>query len=177
MRQGNANPTLAPAGAFRCGDGRYVSLAILRDEHWRKLCDAMQLDDLVADPRFVTNAQRVANRERLDDVIVPMFAAAPAAHWIERLRAADILCGPINSLADVVADPRLAAGLPMVAGMVPGIPQAIGYPVRVDGAWRPTRSAVPAKGAHTHDVLSELGYTPAEIAVLLADGSAFGRRG
>jgi len=173
LRQGNQNTNLAPAGAFQAGDGRYLSLAILRNEHWLKFCNAMGLEHLADDPRFATNALRVEHRAVLDGFIVPLFASEPAATWLERLQAADILCGPINTFADVAADPSLAPALPLVDGMAAVVQQAVGVPIRRDGALNATRSPAPAKGQHTREVLAEFGFSQRETAALLGSGAAF----
>jgi len=172
-RQGNQNATLAPAGAFQGEDGRYFTVAILRDSHWRKFCNAMGLEDLTDDPRFQTNAVRVENRALLDDLIMPLFASKPAARWLEQLRDADILCGPINDFADVAADGNLTGDLPLVDPLAPGVPQAVGIPIRRNGAYTKTRRPAPAKGQHTTEILSEFGFGRDEITAFLATGTAF----
>jgi len=172
-RQGNLNVNLAPAGAYRAGDGRYLSIAVLRDSHWRKFCAVMGLGDLVEDPRFLTNADRVANRAEIDALIQPMLAAHPAAEWVERLRAADILAGPINDFGDVAADPDLTAGLPLVETMAARAPTAVGSPIRMNGAFMQTIRPAPAKAAHTQEILAEMGFSQGEIAAYLDSGAAF----
>lgn len=172
-RQGHQNATLAPAGAFKTGDGRYLSLAILRDSHWRKFCEALGMEALIEDPRFLTNADRVENRTALDEIIQPMFQAKPAAEWIERLRAADILAGPINDYADIAGDPDLAATLPLVDAMTPGVPQAVGLPYLLDGERPKSQRGAQPKGANTDDVLRSFGFGSEEISDLVAAGAAF----
>jgi len=172
-RQGNQNATLAPAGAFQGADGRYLTIAILRDSHWRKFCSAMGLEDLADDPRFQTNAVRVENRALLDDLITPLFASKPVAAWLDLLREADILCGPINDFADVAADPNLTASLPLVDPLAPNVPQAVGVPIRRNGAYSTTQRPAPAKGEHTTEILREFGFSGDEITAFLANGAAF----
>ncbi|MBT6313230.1 MAG: CoA transferase, partial [Alphaproteobacteria bacterium] len=172
-RQGNQNATLAPAGAFQGADGRYLTIAILRDSHWRKFCSAMGLEDLTDDPRFQTNAVRVENRALLDDLITPLFASKPTAAWLKLLREADILCGPINDFADVAADPNLTASLPLVDPLVPNVPRAVGVPIRRNGAYSTTQRPAPAKGEHTTEILREFGFSGDEITAFLANGAAF----
>lgn len=173
QRQGNQNTNLAPAGAFKAADGRYISIAVLRDLHWIKFCAAMELDDLAEDPRFVTNALRVENRAVLDDIIVPMIGLQASAYWLERLRAADILCGPINDFADIAADTNLSAGLPLVDSMAPNVPRAMGVPIRLNGDYAETVRPAPAKGEHTREILTEFDYGADEVEVFFRDGVVF----
>jgi formyl-CoA transferase len=173
LRQGNQNKNLAPAGAYQGSDGRYFTIAILRDEHWQKLCAALDLTDLAQNPDLATNQQRVARRAMLDEIIGPLFASQPTAYWLERLGAADILCGPINTFEDVAADPNLTSQLPLVDGMAPGVAQAIGVPIRRDGAYNSSYRRAPAKGQHTREILAEAGLSEAEIEGLLNSGAAF----
>lgn len=173
LRQGNQNTNLAPAGAFKASDGKFISIAVLRDSHWHKFCGVMGLDALPDDPRFLTNADRVQNRATLDQIIAPLLAGRPAADWLQRLGAADILCGPINDFTDVAADADLAACLPLVDAMAPNAPQAVGLPIRRDGRYAETVRPAPAKGEHTAEVLAEFGFAPDEIATLLRSGAVF----
>ena len=173
VRQGNQNATLAPAGAFKGADGRYLTIAILRDSHWRKFCSAMGLEGLTDDPRLQTNAVRVENRALLDDLITPLFASKPAAAWLKLLREADILCGPINDFSDVAADPDLTAILPLVDPLAPNVPQAVGVPIRRNGGYSTTQRPAPAKGEHTTEILSEFGFDGDEIAAFLENAAAF----
>lgn len=169
-RQGNQNSLLAPAGAFEVAGGRHITIAILRDSHWVKFCTALELEQLADDPRFRRNADRVQHRQALDAIIVPLLKTRPVEEWLQRLRAADILCGPINSAADVLADPALREILPL---MTSGDHQVIGSPIRYQGGFFPVRCGAPAQGQHTRELLVELGYTREEIDRLLRDGAAY----
>jgi crotonobetainyl-CoA:carnitine CoA-transferase CaiB-like acyl-CoA transferase len=172
-RQGNQNSLLAPAGAFEVAGGRYITIAVLRDSHWKKFCHALSLETLADDPRYATNAARVKNRDALHACIGPLLAAKPSEYWLEKLRAADILCGPINTVADALADPALVACLPIVDVGVPNVARAMGGPIRYDGEFFAARRPAPGKGEHTREVLSEIGYSEPEIEALLASGCAF----
>jgi crotonobetainyl-CoA:carnitine CoA-transferase CaiB-like acyl-CoA transferase len=172
-RQGNQNTLLAPAGAFEVAGGRYITIAVLRDSHWKKFCTALSLDALADDERYATNAARVSNRDTLNAIVVPLLKSRPSEYWVEKLRAADILCGPINTVADVLADPALAACLPVLDLGLPNVAQAMGGPIRYDGEFFAARRPAPAKGQHTREILTEIGYAPDEIDALLATGGAF----
>lgn len=172
-RQGNQNSLLAPAGAFEVAGGRFITIAVLRDSHWQKFCAALALEALAGDERFATNAARVKNRDALDRIIVPQLRAGTSEYWLERLRAADILCGPINTVADVLADPALAACLPLIDTGLEQPVRTMGSPLRIDGRFFGAGHPPPAKAEHTRDVLAEAGYDAAEIDALLAEGCAF----
>lgn len=172
-RQGRQNSLLAPAGAFEVAGGRHLTIAILRDSHWRKFCSALGQGALADDPRFRTNDDRLKNRSELDAIIVPLLKTRTVEEWLPLLRTADILCGPINSVADVLADPALAACLPLIESGSAQLPQMIGSPIRYGGAFFPARCGAPAKGQHTREILSENGYAEAEIEALLRAGSIF----
>jgi crotonobetainyl-CoA:carnitine CoA-transferase CaiB-like acyl-CoA transferase len=172
-RQGNQNSLLAPAGAFEVAGGRFITIAVLRDSHWQKFCAALGLEALGRDERFRSNAGRVANRAELHAVIVPLLKSRPSAYWLERLRNADILCGPINTVADVLADPVLAACLPLHDTGLPGIGRVLGAPMCYDGEFFAAERPAPAKGQHTREVLAEIGYSAGEIEDFLRAGSAF----
>lgn len=176
-RQGNQNSLLAPAGAFKVAGGRYITIAVLRDSHWQKFCAALGLGQLANDTHFASNAARVAHRAELHAIITPLFESQPAQYWLDRLRAADILCGPINTVVDVLADPALAACLPLIDTGLPNAAQALGTPIRYNGEFFSAERPAPAKGQHTREVLVEIGYTAEEIDGLLRDGSAFTEAG
>ena len=172
-RQGNQNSLLAPAGAFKVTGGRYITIAVLRDSHWQKFCAALGLEQLANDARCATNAARVAHRAELHTLIIPLFESQPAEFWLEKLRAADILCGPINTVADVLADPALKACLPLIDIGLPNAAQALGSPIRYNGEFFKAECPAPAKGQHTREVLAEIGYSTEEIDGFLRAGSAF----
>ena len=172
-RHGNQNSLLAPAGAFEVADGRYITIAVLRDSHWKKFCSALDHEALADDSRYATNAARVKNRDALNAIIVPLLKSNTSEYWLEKLRAADILCGPINTVADALGDPALAACLPILEIDLPKVTRAMGGPIRYDGEFFAAERASPAKGQHTREVLAEIGYGAEEIEALLGSGGAF----
>ena len=173
QRHGNQNAQHAPAGAYEVAGGRFITLAILRDAHWKKLCAALELPALADDARFNSNALRVGNRAALDAIIAPLFKSKPAEHWITKLRAADILCGAVNTFADIIADTDLAACLPLIETKLDGVPRMMGNPIRFDGEYRSAEHPAPARGQHTRAVLAEFGFSTAEVESFLCSGGAF----
>jgi len=106
-RPGLNHPTIAPYGAYECGDGKPVLISIQNEREWRSLCEnVLGGAEIAIDPRFATNPDRVANRPALDAVIRKAFGSGPREEIIARLEAAKIAYGRLSSLDDLVAHPQ-----------------------------------------------------------------------
>lgn len=171
-RMGNAHPNIVPYEAYRAADG-HIILAIGNDEQFRRFCEAAGRRDLVDDPGFATNRDRVVNRDRLAPVLEGIVARHPRRHWLDVLEGVGVPCGPINDLAQVFDDPHVAARgllqkLPHPAvGEVP----SVSNPIRLSESPVEYRRAPPALGQHTDEILRDLaGLDPGEIAALREKG-------
>lgn len=173
-RQGTSHPLITPFQAFATADGSLV-VAASSQAQWHALCTALDQPELCEDPRFRERADRTRHRAELVPLLAARFAARPTRYWVERLLAAGVPCGPVNTIADAAADPHLAAREMFVALEVPGL-----------GALRAVNSALhhlsrtpaapagppPALGEHTEAVLRQyLGLTATEVATLRAEGA------
>jgi CoA:oxalate CoA-transferase len=105
---GAHHPSIAPFGAFRAADG-WLVVAAGNDALFRRLCDVLGRPALPDEPRFATNPARTDHRLDLQVALEEALSSESAATWLERLRAADIPCGPINDVAQVLADPQVRA--------------------------------------------------------------------
>ena len=120
-RMGNAHAQVAPYGVYPVRDG-HVILAPANDGLFAKLAKVLNLEPLVGDPRFLSNADRVANTQELDALIAERTSAMAKADLLEACHKAGVPAGPINHLDEVFADPQtLARGLRVDLGGMPGV--------------------------------------------------------
>ncbi|MGD0864252.1 MAG: CaiB/BaiF CoA-transferase family protein [Rhizomicrobium sp.] len=171
-RLGNAHPNIVPYQVFPTADGHLI-LAIANDRQFTRFCSAANIEQLASDPRFIANADRVGNREIIVDLLKPVLASRTTADWIARLEAADVPCGPINTIGEVFADPQaIARGLTIsMAHAAAGPLDLVASPIRLTKTPPEYRSAPPILGQHTDDVLNGvLGLSPIEIEKLRSRG-------
>lgn len=156
-RAGARHNMIVPYGGYRVGDGGSVNLAVQNERQWRRLCEGvLRRPDLADDPRFCSNERRLANREVLEPLIEQLLADDSRAAVEQRLTEADVPFGAVNSVADVLEHPQLAARerwfeVPTSVGPVRGLH----HPLNIEGLARPA-GRVPELGEHTAEVLAEL---------------------
>ena len=106
-RVGLRHPTIAPYGAYMCGDNKAVLISIQNEREWGRLASEVLGDAGIAtDPRFDSNNNRVANRDALEEILAGMFASAPREDIIGRLDAAGVAFGRLTDLEDLAAHPQ-----------------------------------------------------------------------
>lgn len=120
-RLGNAHPNIVPYQVFPASDGHLI-IACGNDRQFAGLCAALGLGDLANDPAYATNPARVANRETLCPLIAAATVARTRAETIAALESAGVPAGPINSVADALAEPQIVArGMQIAPEGVPGL--------------------------------------------------------
>lgn len=164
QRWGSELPMLCPYGAYETSD-RPIMIAVGNQRLWHLLCEALQMPELGNDPRFVTNAHRVENRDALRTALESRLRDHAAQHWIERLTQGGIPSSIVNSVSDAMAHPQVEAISILDEPDHPTIPdlRLVGLPLLLDGTRPKTRIAPPLFGEHTASVLEEVGLSPEEI--------------
>lgn len=170
--QGTAHPNIVPYQAFATADG-YLMLAVGNDAQFARFCVAAGAPEFAADPRFATNAGRVAHRRLVVPAVAGWLRGRSTRQWLEMLVAAEVPCGRINDLAQVFDEPQvrhrgLRFNLPHpLAGTVPGVRN----PVRFSRSTLEYDRAPPPLGADTTaELQSRLGLDPATLSDLVARG-------
>jgi len=166
---GNHHPTGVPMGCFAAADG-YVNIAGASRRMLRRLCEAIGLPGIPADPRFDSAGKRSANRAELNALIAQRLRTRTVAAWVEDLNRAGVPCGPVYRMDEVFADPQVEhlAMTEPVEHPALGRLDILRNAVRMAGAPGTVRTPSPDLGGDTDAVLTELGYPRAEIDRLRA---------
>ena len=178
QRQGNSHPSLVPYQEFTTQDGAML-LAVGNDGQFARFCEACGQAQWAHDERFATNTARVRHRELLVPLMQAQIGQRSTAQWVALLEHKAVPCGPINDVGQAFADAQVRArGLQvMQARPVPtaardGIAQiaSVASPLRLSDTPPVLHRPPPALGEHNIEVLTELGYSTAQISALGRDG-------
>ncbi len=169
---GSAHPLNAPYQAFETADG-WINVGASNQATWLKLVAALEAPALDDDPRFASNAARMANLPALVEILAPLFKGRTTSAWLDIFDAVNMPAGPVLSIGEMLADPQTLARAMVVETdhATLGPVKTLGAPVKFSDTPSAITRAAPVLGQHTNDVLVELGYSNAEIEDLRASGA------
>jgi len=167
---GNQHPTITPMGTFRTADG-FLNVAAPNDRLWQRLRDALGRPAALDDPMFASVSARHANRDRLRELLEAEFGRYSRAELVKRLDAADVPCGPVNSVAEAFAEDQVRhlGVVTTVDHPARGPVGVLRSPIRMSRTGASPKSPAPLASADTDAVLGDLGYGADEIAQLHAE--------
>src|SRR5262245_59388384 len=165
---------IAPSNIFKSQDGKWVVIAANQDNVFRRLCEALDRPELADDPKFSTHIARGENQEEIEGIIRDWAAARPAKEIDEILNAAGVICGPVNTIADIFEDEHFWAREMLLEHEDPGFGKYIGPGIVPKFSETPPAlrwSATWEEGSHNQEVYGGLlGLSDDELAALKEEG-------
>jgi crotonobetainyl-CoA:carnitine CoA-transferase CaiB-like acyl-CoA transferase len=174
-RWGNAHPNLCPYQSFSASDGHLI-VAVGNDRQFRALCAVLSMPYVGVDSRFATNSARLANRDSLVEQIEQRLRTKGRDEWLVALEEAGVPAGPINTVAQALADPHIVSRgmvFSMEHGMGVSVPQ-IANPIKFSRTAIDYLRPPPMLGEHTAEILASVGLTKAGLEQLQASGVVHG---
>src|SRR5499433_1961631 len=156
-----------PAGVFRCTDGE-IMVVVGNDGQYARTCEVLGAPELVTDPRFIKNNDRVKHGKEIMAIYAGLFLKKPVAYWLDELEKAGVPSGPINDFAHMFADPHVRSRGMRVKVNHPFEPDLslIRNAITFSGTPVKEYRAPPLLGANTNEVLTSIGYDEAKVAGL-----------
>jgi len=175
-RLGRAHAQIVPYQAFECADSAYVMVGAFTQGFWRRLCGAVGHEEWISDPRFATNADRLASRDALVSQLEPIFKEKTRAEWLEVLAEADVPASPVLEIGEALtSEQAVNNGVVLEAGRDGQSCPTAASPIR-SVAWHDREvTSPPRMGEHTQEILAELlDLDEGQIRQLLESGAAAG---
>lgn len=171
-RMGSRDPVIAPYQSYPTADGE-ITVACGNQRLWEQLCEAIERPELIEDPRFASNGDRVEYMDELEVELSDVFQTEPTEHWLELLvEKHELPVGPVNSVSEAldneqVNDRNMITEIDHPAmGTIP----VIEHPLNFEHATSGFKSGPPLLGEDTVAVLNELGYNDEQVASFTEEG-------
>jgi CoA:oxalate CoA-transferase len=170
--EGDGHPNIVPYKSFPTTSGPLV-IAVYGDRFWPGFCRAIQREELIEDPRFANNSQRLVNKDELLGLLGRHLGERTREEWLDRLAAEGVPVAPLHDVGEALTSPQATARQMVVTVDGPDghDMDLIGNPIKLTQPVPPV-TAPPLLGSHTDEVLSELGLSAATIERLHAEGAA-----
>ncbi len=169
---GSGHPLNAPYQAFETSDG-WINIGAANQANWEKLTNLIKAPALAQDERFITNADRMANRAALEGELNAIMRRKSTEDWLSVFEKGGLPAGPVLSIREMHQDPQTLARemVPKVHHAVAGDVQTIGLPVKFSGTPGRVENAAPLLGQHSKSILSEYGFDMGEIEAMVQQGA------
>ena len=171
-RSGNLGDVAAPRNVYKCSDGGYVAMSATMQSMWEKLAVAIEQPDLVKDPRFLTNLDRMENRAELETIVGAFFVQRTVEENLKYFEEREITVGPICDISDLMAHPYIH-GRQIVKNYTDpdhgSLPMHNPFP-RLSETPGTVRGPAPERGQNSDEILSEVGLTQEQISLLRDNG-------
>ncbi|WP_126427816.1 CaiB/BaiF CoA transferase family protein [Brevibacillus marinus] len=168
---GSAHRVSAPYQGFQTKNG-YILIGAGTQRLWERFCqEVIDRPELIEDPRFLTNSDRIGHVDELEAIIQEIIIREDSQYWLEKLDQAGIPCGPIYRYDETLNDEHIRAREMVIdyEHPVAGRIFNLGFPVKFSKTPGQVRRPAPSLGQHTKEVLQELGYSESAIQALEAN--------
>ena len=164
---GNNHPTSIPTGVYPTKDG-HINVATTGQPMWSRLCNALDVTELVDEPDYKSADLRSKNRDALNARLDEAFKTKTSAEWIDKLNNAGVPCGPIYAIDEMFADPQVEhlGIVEKIDAGDRGVQQVMRQPISLSRTPSEIVAPTPARGEHTDQVLTEFGFSEKDIAAL-----------
>ncbi|BCI51788.1 CoA transferase [Mycolicibacterium litorale] len=170
---GNRLPGCAPRGVYRCASGEWLAISCRSDHHWDAMAKELGRPEWLTDSKFATVYDRIEHADQLDAELAATLESVSRSAVVDKLVAAGVPAGPVNSAKDMLNDPHLVERefwQPVQHRVIGEIPMSH-LPFRIGSGPRPTMTPPPLLGEHTREVATTLlGMTDGQYEELAADG-------
>ena len=171
-RYGNGHPTIVPYTTFECADA-LIAIAVGNDTQFARLAQLLGQPQWAQDPRFVRNADRVMNRQAIEELVAASTRVWQAEQLIQAMRQAGIPCGRVNTVSQALSNPHTVARqmVTLMQRHGRGEVKSLSSPLKLKGTPITVRHAPPALGEHTRQVLEqEFGFSAQQVDEWFAQG-------
>ncbi len=171
QRMGSGHPSLVPYQSFQASDGYFI-LGVANQGLWERFCEGIGHAELLTDPRFKTNDDRVANRAACVEALGAIFREKTVAEWVDKIEQCGVPCGPINQVDDVVNNPQVNARNMIAQLEHPNVPdlRIPNSPLKLAETPAVIKRPPPLLGQHNDEILADLGYDSGAINKLREKG-------